>query len=353
MSTTNRALAAVSAVIAALTLSAAGRGQDAGEAYITVLGGGGAERLTAEGAAPIDPTRFSLDRNQLNASDGLRTVADGTAVVVLPGLDALVYLEPATELRLGTPPAADSGVALIIGVVSGRATVVQKATSQHWLAIEAGSKSGGPAAYTLSKGAALFIESGPDGVSFASRRGQGSLYKGLVPAAKLIDASGALAGASSVTVAEGKRMTVRAAAQPAAENDAGAVVPTGLGDTVRTFATNQSARWLEAAERGDFTPVRGAARGAPELLSAGFEPAMVFDQPRPALTTATARPADTAVRPTLDPSQALTQAGTPGSAVAGQKFRRSRIIANPGTSRTGALQINQFSTPVFQLAGGQ
>jgi len=354
MSTMSRTSAAVSALVSALTISVAARGQEADAAFVTVLAGSGAERLTGEGATPIDGADFSVDQNQLAPGDGLRTLApDGTAVVVLPGLDAMAYIEPASEFRLEAPLVSDGGVSLMIRIITGRATIVQKATSKHWLVIAGGSKTRGPAAYTLSKGAVVFIEASAEAVTFASRRGQALLYQGLVPAAKLIDASGAPADASGVALAQGQRLTVRAADQPGAERDSGRAVPETLAENVEAFAMRHGTQWLEAAEKGDFTPVRGAARGAPELLSGGFEPALVFDQPRPVLTTTTSRPADTAIRTALDPAQALSQSGAPGTVVAAQRFRRSRIIANPGTSRTGALVFNPSSRLPFELAGGR
>lgn len=327
-------------------------GQDAPVGFVTVVGGNGAERVTPDGATPIVAGAFSIEENELVPGAGVRTLGpDGTAVVVLPGLGVVVSLEPASEIRLETRAASDTTVSLLIRVVVGQVSIVQGTDSSRWIVVEGGSKTAGLAAYTLSKGAALHVQVATDTVSFASRRGQALVYLDHAGAQALIDSSGNPTDASGVTITQGERRSIHLAGPPTVDRGSDEVVPYGLAADVERLALAQSARWLEDAEQGDFTPVRSGARGAPELLSTGFEPALVFDQARPVLTSPTSRPADTAIRANFDPAQALSQSGTPGTVVAGQRFRRSRIVASPGTSATGTLVVNPSSRPTFTLAG--
>ena len=165
----------------------------------------------------------------------------------------------------------------------------------------------------------------------------------------MIDASGRLVDQTGVALSEGERISARTPTRPTVDQDAGNLVAHAWHDDIRAFALARSTHWLQDAERGDFTPVRGAARGSPEPLAVELGPTLVFDQPRPAFAAPAPRVAPTAVRTTLSPTQALIESGVPGTVVAGQRFRRSRIIGSPGTAGTGALIVNPAAELPFTL----
>ena len=219
--------------------------------------------------------------------------------------------------------------------------MIRKPGNQRWLLVAGGSDDRtAPAGYALSKGASLFVEADSQGVTFAVRSGEGRFFRGQVPAAVLVDASGQLVDRTGELLSQGHRVSTREPAGPALDADAGTLVAGGLSADTDKFALAQSDDWLKEAERGDFTPVRGAARAAPQPLAVELGPSLAFDQPRPVFAAPAPRAAPSPVRVSLSPSQALIESGVPGSVVAGQRFRRSRIIGNPGTGRTGALIVN-------------
>ena len=312
-------------------------------AFVTVVGGAGAVRVEAE--APVRITvegySFELERNRIALGEGVRTYPDGSAVLILPYYDAVVYLEGSSELRIAEPAMPGSGIDLIVRISTGRVWVIRKPGNERWLLI-AGGKGGAaaPAGYTLSKGASLFVEADSRGVTFAVRSGEGRFFRGQVPAAVLIDASGQLADRTGELLSEGHRVSTQDPAGPAPDADAATLVAGGFSADTDKFALARSAHWLQEAERGDFTPVRGGARASPRLLAVELEPTLAFDQPRPVFTAPAPRAAPSPVRVTLSPSQALIESGVPGSVVAGQRFRRSRIIGSPGAGGTGALIVN-------------
>jgi hypothetical protein len=229
---------------------------------------------------------------------------------------------------------------------------VRKPTSTHWLLLAAGPELGGAVGYTLSKGASLFVEAGEHSVTFASRQGGALYFPGRVPAGVLIDASGEPVDKSGVTVRQGQRIVAQAPMEPEPDGQADVVVPAELPGDMRAFALAQSENWLKAAEQGDFTPVRGATRAAPEMLGAEFEPSLVFDQARPVVAAPSPRGVTGAVGTTMNPAQTLLESGVPGTVIAGQRYRRSRIIGNPGTTGTGtgALTVNRAAELLVRLS---
>ena len=313
-------------------------------AFVTVVGGAGAVRLETEPPVRItvEEYAFDPDKNRIGVGEGVGTEQDGSAVLILPDYAAVVYLEGSSELRIVEPAMPGSGIDLIVRITSGRAWVIRKPGNERWLLIAGGSDDGTASpGYTLSKGASLFVEADSQGVSFAVRSGEGRFFRGQIPAAVLIDASGQLVDRTGELLAQGLRVSTREPGGPAADADAGTLVADGLRADTDKFALAQSDDWLKEAERGDFTPVRGSARAAPQLLAAAklgesatvYEPRMVFAAPAP-------RAAPSPVRVSLSQSLALLESGVPGSVLAGQRFRRSRIIGNPGTGGTGALIVN-------------
>jgi hypothetical protein len=340
------------AVIAVTALSAVTLGQpeDADTpAFVTVVTGGGAERVRGESSSRIDPAVFSLEQNGLGPGDGIRTVPDGTAIVMLPGASAVAYLEGSTELRVMQPSTPDRGVSVSLIVTKGRVSVVQKLDADRWLLVSAGPAEDKAVSYTLSKGCSLFVDAGAGGVSFAARRGDALYFSGPVPAGALVDASGKPIGTAGTALPQGQRISVQAPDKPVPDKDANIVVPGRHTDDTYSFGLVHSDQWLQRAEEGDFTPVRAATRGAPEVLMVEMEPSLAFDQPRPVSVAPSPRAAPSAVRTTASPAQNLIQSGVPGSVVAGQRYLRSRIIGNPGTVGTGALMVNRSARPPIRF----
>ncbi|UCC28853.1 MAG: hypothetical protein JSU86_11700, partial [Phycisphaerales bacterium] len=294
--------------VALLTVAAAAQPESVEtEAFVTVIGGRGeVMRVYAEGTSKIT-REFSFDTNMIGPGEGVRTAEDTTAVLVLPGYGAVVYLEETSELRLEEPAVPETGVDLLVILVKGRASVIRKPGNVHWLVVAAEAEAPETKGFTLSSGASLFVEARAEGVVFATRAGEAWYYSGQVPANRLIDPSGELIDKSGVAVPQGQRVSTQAPIRPVPDEEAAIVVPTRLHDDMGDFALTQSHLWLEKAEQGEFTPVRGPTRGAPKVLGAEFEPSLAFDQPRPALAARVPRPRRRAVQTTISPAQTFVE----------------------------------------------
>lgn len=309
--------------------------------YVTVVGGTGAGLTGVDQAELLTAASLAPSNNKLVAGHGLRTGADGTAVVLLPGFETVVYLEPESELLLPAKSASDGGATLAI--LAGRVSVVPKPRNNRWLvvSVHAGGRAAG---YTLSQGASLFIEAGEDHSTVSVRLGSAIFFPG-VAGPDVLDASGQPANRDGVLLGEGQQISVQAQAQAAQDPEAGVVVPRRLGDDVLAFAVARTGLWLDRAEKGDFTPVKTASRGAPELLSAAFEPRLVFDQARPVLAQPARGQRTTTEQPLLSPTQTLARSSFPGDAIGLRKVQGSLIVQG----KTGSLVINSFATLPIQL----
>ena len=329
------------------TVAAAQSKRSEEAAYVTVVGGtGDVTRLIGDQVSEL--AAFSLEDSRLTPGDGVRTGPDTTAVLLFPGSDAVVYLAESSEVRIARSTTPDRGVGLVPILRQGRVSMIRKTGSTQWLAVAAQAQTGAAAAFMLSRDASLVAESFGDQVTFAVRQGAALYFAGTVPAAPMIDALGEPVDASGILVSRGERVAAGAPPTPEPEEAAGPVVPGQLGDDLWTFALAQGNRWLEDAEKGDFTPVRGAARGAPQPLAPELEPELAFDQPRPVIATSAPRLAVTALRTTLSPAQTLAESDVPATAVAGSRFRRTRIIG-PGTSLSGGIRINPAARSFIEL----
>ncbi len=347
--------AIVNALVAVALVSTAAPAQSESAdraAFVTVVGQRGeVMHVDAAGESRIAPDVFSREQNRIGPGERVRTTSQGSAALVLPAYGAVVYLEGSSELRLMEPSAPDSGVSVFLLLTKGRAAVIRRSGHVEWLLVAAEAEAPGVAGYTLSKGASLFVEAGAHGVTFAARAGNAWYYAGPVPAGALIDASGEPADQSGVQLPQGQRISTQAPPRPVPDGEAGMVVPPQLDIDMWTFARAQGNQWLEQAERGDFTPVRGAARAAPEMLRAELEPSLKFDQPRPVLVAPAARAVTRAIQAARSPAQTLVESDIPGTVIAAQRFRRSRIIGSPGTTagRAGALTINRAAELPIRL----
>jgi hypothetical protein len=255
-------------------------------------------------------------------------------------------------LRIEEPAAADAGVDVLYVLAQGQASVVRSNESDKWLALAAETIVPDTApSYSLSQRASLVVEVGVGGVVFATRRGEARVFRGPVPEGALIDESGKPVDRPSVRLPEGHRLVAHGPFEPTADEDARVVVPAPLSERVSRFALAQCYRWLQEAEKGDLIPVRGGSRAAPGVLGAQMEPSLAFDQPRPVAVSSAPRAVTSPVRTSMSPAQTLVESGVPGTVIAGQRFRRSRIIGNPATSAsgTGALTVNRAAELLVRL----
>ncbi|MCH8146950.1 MAG: hypothetical protein IH987_03025, partial [Planctomycetes bacterium] len=77
-----------------------------------------------------------------------------------------------------------------------------------------------------------------------------------------------------------------------------------------------------------------------------------FDQPTQLAAVATIQATSVqSLRTVISPAQGLVESGVPGSVIAGQRFRRSVIIGNPGTTGGGPLTVNPAAQLLIRLAG--
>jgi hypothetical protein len=310
-------------------------------------------RVDVEETFPI-PELFSFDENRIGPGQAVRTGSESTVVLSLPAYGAVIYLEGSSELRVEEPAIPDAGVELLLVLASGRASVVRRIESERWLLIAGEAEVPDEAGYVISQRASLYVEAGAGGATFSVRSGDAIVFAGAVPDAVLIDDSGAPVDRAGVPLSEGHRVSMRGVPQPVADEQAGILVPAGLREQISSFALTASYRWLHDAEKGDFIPVRGAARAAPGVLGEEYEPALAFDQPRPVAATSAPRAITTPIRSSLSPAQTLVASGVPGTVIAGQRFRRSRIIGNPANSAsgTGALTVNRAAELLVRLGPG-
>jgi hypothetical protein len=323
-------------------------------AFITLIrGDGDVWRIKGEERSPV--SLFPLENNTLDPGEGVQTEPGTTAVVMLPGYGAIVYLEESSELYWVAPVGPTgksvpniSGVGPVLRLTKGRASVVRKSDHTAWLVVAAEGEAASAAGYTISKGASLVVEAAHDHVRFSIGRGEALCFAGRVPAGALVGPSGDLLDASGVVLKQGQSVFIQAPPVPQPETEVVAVVPSRLGDDMYRFGLTQGNAWLRRAEEGDFIPKRSPGRGAPLPLAPELEPSLVFDQPRAVQGGVSPRPTPGAVRATLSPGQTLAESDVPATAVAGQRFRRTRIIG-PGVGPAGSIRINPAARSLIRL----
>jgi len=322
------------------------RAQDAEPvAVVSFVGGDGAARTESDELVTMEA--LLTDPQELTPGQGIRTFAAGTATILIEASDTVIFLGHGSEVQFAAPTIPDSGVGFVVEAVEGTVSIVQSPQSESWLAVAERSRPHG--GYTISRGASLVIDLNDEQSTLTCTQGEVRFFSGRVPSTPLVDGQGAMVGQPMATVAAGERFDIGIDnARPVHVDDA-APATADIAADILAFASAESGSWLARAEQGDFTPVRGAGRGAPEPLAAQLDSDLAFDQPRPVLTPPSLPNITPAVRNVLNPSQGLVALGIPGTVVAGQRFRMSRILGNPGTSTNGGLTVNSAAEQLIRL----
>jgi hypothetical protein len=328
-------------------------------AYVTVVSGAGATRAEPgpDGVAPSFPSNGKIFSDVLSGvavGQGVVTLEGGAALVALPDHATAIYLDQDSELRLGSLPGLDNAVPVSLTLLKGRAYVVHRESDARWLLVAAKSDLGD--GYTMSRRGALVLSADSTGVGFAALRGEVLFFEGDVPAGALLDRNGEPAVEGGGRLPEGHHLTTRGRLTPTSgipDALSGSAIRARLSQATYAFGLRVGERWVEDAEKGDLTPVRGTGRGAPSLFPAeGLAPGFAFDQPRSAAVAPAPRVSTQPLRAqAVSPVQALLKSGRPASVVVGQRLKRTRIIGNPGTS-AGPIRVNPNVEPLIRLPRG-
>jgi hypothetical protein len=327
-------------------------------AYVTAVTGEGATRqpdgaLMAQIPDSIEPADDGARLGDRILTGPDRTSDDGTitatsAVLFMPGYGIVIHLEHETELEFFEAPVAASLCAAGIRVVRGGAYIVGRSSDDRWLLVTAGADTA--RGYALARGGSLLISARPGGVEYAAAHGELRYYDQPLPALAPLDETGE-ATAPGTVIAPNERLRSTGPAAPQPEADLAASATARLSDHVYSFGLDRGGTWIRDAERGDFTPVRLAARATlPTFETEIGIPELAFDQPRSSQVTVAPRVVTTAPQAVISPARILIASGIPSEVLAGQRYRRTIIIGNPGTTG-GAIRVNPFAEPLFTLAG--
>jgi hypothetical protein len=338
------------AITAALSCQVAlGEGSaGAADAYVTIAHGEQVDRLS-----PGVPERrpigniFTADNNRISPGERLQTGANSKAMLVIPGYDAVIYLEPSSELGLIEPPTAERGVGVHVVVSSGRATIVRGTSATHWMVISGEPAVPAKAAFVLTRNATLRVDIRRDSVSFTGVKEKAWHGVGVLPDRALLDASGELVAAGLTPLGQGQQVVTPMPAVAIPSETPGVLLPAEALRVVADFSRTQSGLWVESAETGDFTPMRSAGRESPALLQPS-ELVLRYDQARPGTPRTSTRASTAVVQAAPNPAQTLAESSSPGTALAGARFISSPVV---GSSASGALSFNRFFRPRFVLAG--
>ncbi len=337
------------AAVLAINVAWAPAQSDEPVGYVTVLTGAGAARLDSGGPVQLDRLEFLPEENGLELGEGVATAPQGTAVVVMARYGATAYLQSDSRLNLREAPAQASRVDLVLQLSEGRASVVRKASAAG--AVVVAGESDAAAGYVILRAGSIVVTALGATVTFAVEHGTATFFPGSVPDAAMIDPSGKPLDASGLTLHAGQGITTQAPTEVTPyDAESVATVSAEMHNDMYAFGIEQSTQWVKRAEQGDFTPVRaGRGRAAVELVGTDFAPSQAFDQPQQLLaaTAPLGRPV-AVTRAVISPAQSLVESGIPGSVIAGQRFRRSRIVGNPGT---GALIVNPSAEVLIRIAG--
>jgi len=322
-------------------------GAGAADAYVTIAHREEVYRLSPGVPKPSQiGAIFSTENNRISPGESVRTGATSAAMLVIPGYDAVIYLEPSSELGLVEPPTAERGVGVHVVVISGRATVVRGSSAARWMVISGAPEVPAAAAFALTRNATMGVEVRRDSVSFAGVKEKAWHGVGALPDRALLDPSGEPVAVGLTPIGEGQQVVtpMPAVALPGARDVL--LLPEASG-VVSEFARSQSVAWVVSAEQGDFTPMRSAGRESPGLLQPS-ELVLKYDQPRAGTPRTPARTGFAVVQAARNPAQTLAESSFPGTAVAASRFLNARVV---GSSASGALSFNRFARLPFVLAG--
>ena len=336
---------ALSIVVIASTPTFAQRGRVRPIAYV-ITASGASRDADGEHPFPIAPTMRSPDASGLMSGGSVYTDEGGSAVIAIERERVFVHLGPNSILKLESRAGLSAEVAVKITLVKGNADVLRRTSDEKWLVVAAGTEGTG---YTLSQGSSLEVSARADGVDFTVTAGSAWSYRGVIPVGNLIDASHEPMDKTGILLPEGHRVSVSQPAQPMA------VEPVGLwermGKELYQSALEHGGRWVQDAERGDFTPVYASGRASTPVLPAKLSAGFAFDQPRSAVVSPVARSQTRSLQAvTTSRSQALLESGIPSEVIIGQRLRRTRIIGASGIG-SGQIRFNPAAVQLIRLAG--
>jgi hypothetical protein len=307
-------------------------------AYVTAVTNDAAFRVDAAGeAVRVDTASyvFSDANNGLRRGERLRTTPDGSAVLALFDYGVVVHLEHSSELALLEAPADSGLVPVVLMLYQGRAFVVRRETADGMLVV--GCESRNVAGYTLSRGASLVVRAEAPGATFAVAQGRAKFFFGRVPPTGLNVVSGDPDIGVGIMVEAGESITTLPSARPVDDLLLVPTASTRFGREMLRFGVASSGRWVERAEQGDFTPVRGTARGEPGLIGQERQEAFVLDQPRTVAAPAPQTRVRILGRPTrLTAAQASLESQIPSAVVTASRYLNARFVGS-----TSGLRINR------------
>lgn len=324
-------------------------------AFITASTGSGATRGDTGDPYLTGSADFSDFTNGIAAGQSVVTGADGTATITLPTFGTVIHLEASSEITVDRLPSLSGEIPVSFTLRAGGALVVRRGSEDRWFLIAGAAASN--QGYALLQGASLAVRVEPAGVTFAALKGTSFCFKGAVPGGALIGAAPPAGGKrglvdpSGVSISDGQSVSTRTWAPPAPDRLADAVAAS-MTRELYSFGLAAGAQWIERAEQGDLTPVRGAGRGSPELLRGEISAGLAFDQPRSIVAAPTSRAVTQPIRsaPTaVSAAQSRLESGIPSSVIIGQRLRRTRIIGSPGTS--GPIRFNPNAEQLIRLPG--
>ncbi|MHC4089504.1 MAG: hypothetical protein ACYSVY_04355 [Planctomycetota bacterium] len=328
-------------------------------AVVTALTGGGATRGPGGPAFPVTDWDDYANDYVLRPGETIVTADDGTAVLMLPGYETVIHVGDGNgrcESTLNRVPGLQGGVPVGLNVQRGQALVVRKPDDRRWLLVAC--RGAGTRGYVLSRGASFVARSGDDELSFSVSHGEVVYFAGR-PARRFTDQAGELTDRAGVVVPAGQRLSARAPQQPAPDDASVPRAISQMNEGLYAFALTKGIQWVEQAEQGDLVPARGAVRGVPRALAEQVGGGRAtFDQPRSVSVVTTPRvaaaPSGAGFRATPlveNVGVSLIRSGVPTSVVVGQRFLRTRIIGNPGTS--GGVRANPQAQQLIRLPGRQ
>ncbi len=307
----------------------------------------GATRGVTGPAYPTQRGSFTDEDNGVLVDQSVVTLDGATALLMLPAHGTVVRLGPASELAVGHWDNREIDVPVTLTLLKGQAYILRRNTDGRLaLAVRSGVDSG----YALSKSRAMVLTSGDTGIGLDVLEGDATWFAGPIPGPALTDESGEPLGRTGVLVREGQHISQTGVTEPIPEGLSQRIAE-DTGSGLYAFGVAQGAQWIQDAERGDFTPVRAAARGSAQFMRAKLATELTFDQARSVVAAPSPRAVNRPLRTaTQNPVRALLESGLPTNVVVGQRLRRTRIIGSPGT-RSSQIRANPNVEQLIRLSG--
>ncbi len=318
-----------------------------------VIASTGNPPTNAEGVVfPAGFDAFSIDLNGVPMGGTVLTPRRSSATIFASEYDLVIQLGGNSEVRLDPVSDPEMDIPFSIQVVSGTVQVLRPASENRWLLIFC--KTRRNSGYTVSKNASLAVTRKPQEAVFCVLSGAAMVFAGDVPGKLTWNDEGALDQPDAIEAGAGEEVSTETLAKVSNAEMLLAMADTLYGDW-EAFGIDQTEQWVISAERGDFTPVRGSSRAAVDSFSSELAvQQQAFDQPRSIVIAPSPNVViSTVTGAAASPAQSLIESGVPSSVIVGQRFRRTRIIGNPGTSGAGPIRFNPFAEQLIRLPGSR